>query len=124
MHLVPELPVLLLAVGHLVRVGAPHQTFDDDPASGGGTEQLPDGRPAGSHQLVVVTAPVGEEQMIALVQCLDLVDQPVEVGRPVDVCDDQIALVVGRYLGRRIAALGRIEEPVNGRHGLDRTQDR
>ncbi len=67
-----EMLVLLLAVGELVQVRAPHQPLDDDAALGRLAEQLPDGRAVVAHLLVGVAAPVGEEQVVALAERLDL----------------------------------------------------
>ena len=90
-----EVLVLFLAVGELVQVRAPHQSLDDDTALGGLAEQLGDGRAAVAHLLVGVTAPVGEEQVVAPTERLDLGHQLVEVRRAVDQRLRPIALTPG-----------------------------
>ena len=62
---VAELAVLLLAVGQLLRVGAPHQPLDDDAAPGRVAQQRRRRRALGAEQLVGVALPVGEEQAVA-----------------------------------------------------------
>ena len=65
---------------------------DAHPALHGVGEQLGHRRPAVAQPLVRVAAPVGEEQVVAGVECRDRVDQPVEVGAAVHERLDEVAL--------------------------------
>ena len=90
----------------------PHQALDQHPAARGGGEQLPDGGAAGAEQLPGVAAPVGEEEVVARAQRLDLVHQPREVLGAVHERPDEVAVGPGGLVGRRVAALLGAEEPV------------
>ena len=107
-----EVLVLLLAVGELVQVRAPDQTLDDDTALGRRAEQLADGRAVVAHLLVGIATPVGEEQVVALAERLDLGHQLVEIGRTVDQRLRPTTRAPGRNRGGRVASLLRGEEPV------------
>jgi hypothetical protein len=79
-----EAAVLLLAVLQHVEVRAPHQSLDDNASLRGGAEKLGDGGTIGTHELVGIAAPVGEEQVIARLERLNLADEVVKVSRAVD----------------------------------------
>ena len=116
-HVVAEVAVLLLAVRHLVVVAAPDQTLDDHAALGRVAEQRADRRALGTHPLVGVTAPVGEEEVVVRVERGHHVHQAGEVRRPVHVGHDGVAdRPVGQPVGR-VAALRGSQEPVLDPHG-------
>ena len=104
---VAEMLVLLLAVGELVQMRAPHQALDDDAAFGGLAEQLGDGGPVVAQSLVGVAAPVGEEQVVAAAHLVHLGGEPVEVGGAVDQRLDPVARAPVRHRGGRVSALAR-----------------
>lgn len=74
-----QVAVLRLAVGQQVEVGAPDQALDHHAPLRGPREELRHGRPVRAQPLVRVAPPVGEEEVVAGLQGLHLVDQPVEV---------------------------------------------
>ncbi len=109
---VAKVLVLLLAVGELVQVRAPHQALDDDAAFGRRAQQLADGGAVVAHLLVGVAAPVGEEQVVT----------PHRAPRPRspagrnrshrESAAGTVACAPGRNRGGRVASLFRGEEPV------------
>ena len=74
-------PVLLLAERHPVHVRAPHQPADEHPRLTASVNSCGDRRALGPQLLVGVAAPVGEEEVVPLVERLHRLDQPVEVRR-------------------------------------------
>jgi hypothetical protein len=108
----PEMLVLLLAVGELVQMRAPHQALDHDAALGRVAEQLPDGRSVVAHLLVGVPAPIGEEEIVPVAEHLDFTDQPVEVGRTMDQRLGAATCTPGGNRGARVASLLRSEKPI------------
>ena len=113
-----EVPVLLLAVGELVQVRAPHQSLDDDAALGRRAEQLADRGSVIAHLLVGVPAPIGEEEVVAVAERLDFGHQPVEVRRTVNQRLGAATCTPGGNRGGRVASLFRSQKPVcEFRHG-------
>ena len=115
-NFVPELAVLLLAVGERVGVRPPHEPFHDDPAPRGITEQLTDGRADVAQPLVGIAAPVGEEQMVPCPHRLHCLDEPGEVSSSVDQRVDSVTCGPCRQPAGRITAFRRGQKPVVNVH--------
>ena len=107
-----EVPVLLLAVGELVQVRAPHQSLDDDAALGRRAEQLADRRAVVTHLLVGISTPIGEEEVVPVAERLDVGHQPVEVRRTVNQRLRAATCAPGGNRGGRVASLFRSQKPV------------
>jgi hypothetical protein len=104
-------PVGLLVQRQPRHVRAPHQATHAHAALDRLGEQLGHRRTAVAQQLVGVTPPVGEEEVVAGVERPHLLDQPVEVGAAVH---QGLREVARRPSGQRrvgVSALLRAEQP-------------
>jgi hypothetical protein len=106
-----EMLVLLLAVGELVEVRAPHQSLDHHSALGSLAEEFSDRRALVAELFVGVASPIGEEQIVARTQRLHFADQLVEVGRAMDQRLGAIADTPDGNLAGRVASLLGGEKP-------------
>lgn len=107
-------PVLVRTERQRVDVRPPDEATHDDAAVQRTFEQLGHRRSVLAQPLVGIAPPVGEEQVVALVERIDLLDQPVEVG---DAVEQRFREVAGRPRGQRcggVAALLGREEPLLG----------
>jgi hypothetical protein len=105
------------AVGLLVQLQAIHVRAPDQPAHAHAPldrvgEELRDRGALVAQQLIGITPPVGEEQVIPGVQRMHLLDQPVEVGAAVHQRLGQVPRRPCRKLRGRVAPLVRAEQPL------------
>jgi hypothetical protein len=115
-HHVAEPAVLLLAVGQVVVVRAPHQALDDDSAARGVAEELADRGLVRAQTLVCVATPVGEEQVVARLQRPDLRRETGEIRGTVHERHHPVAGGPGGQPVGGVAPLCIGQEPVLGAH--------
>jgi hypothetical protein len=101
-----------------LRVGAPEEPSDPNPAARETGEQLVEARTARAKELIVVPPPIDEQHPVPRTEHRETTDEPREVGGPVDQRFDTVADGPGAIRlpimvdgGRWIATLLRREEP-------------